>query len=298
MDISRTTFCGANAVEIKTDALQLIVVTDFGPRIAFLGRPGGKNLLLWEPGKHTRGEWDLRGGHRVWVTTPMADECEDTYVPDNGPCDLELLNTGVRVLGAECPINATRRGLEIKVVNDTTVSVDNFLVNTGEMLYSGGIWALTCTLPHENAKYVIPVGDGSSWDAFTLVNFRTWAGHGEGGLDDHQFAVKNDLFTLSPQGKENKRMVQSHRGIIAMTNPVDKITFAKRMDFDPAGQYPLNTNTALYVGPDNFMVEMETMGPERTIKPGQDLHHVETWTLIDGVQPLDDSADAMALFEQ
>ena len=46
-----------------------------------------------------------------------------------------------------------------------------------------------------------------------------------------------------------------------------------------AGNYPMGTNIALYVGPDNFMVEMETMGPVVTVKPGQVLAHRETWVL-------------------
>ena len=51
--------------------------------------------------------------------------------------------------------------------------------------------------------------------------------------------------------------------------------------YEPAGNYPLGTNLALYVGPKNFMVEMETMGAFATLKPGQVLKHRETWLLAD-----------------
>lgn len=297
MKISQTEFTGSKAVEIKTDGLELVVVTDCGPRIAYLGKPGGQNLFLWEPGEHARGSWDLRGGHRVWATTPGADECEDTYAPDNAPCDIEIRNNSLVVTGAESPVNRTRRGMKITILDDNTLEVDNYLINTGELLYSGGVWGLTCSPPKENSRYVIPVGDASSWDVFTVVNFRKWADHGEGGFDDPQFSVQENLFVLEPQGRENKRMVQSHRGIVAMSNPVDKVTFAKKTDYDPAGQYPLNTNMALYVGPGNFMVEMETMGPEKTLKPGDVLHHRETWKLRDGATPLRDSGEVEALFD-
>ncbi|MFO7821402.1 MAG: hypothetical protein R6V56_05035 [Lentisphaeria bacterium] len=295
MDISKFDFMGADAVHIKTSAMQLVVVTEFGPRIAFLGKPDGNNLFLWEPGKHKRGDWDLRGGHRVWVTTPQADESEDAYGPDNDPCDVEMTDKGVRVIGAENTANGTRRGMEITVLDDNTVKVDNFVMNTGELLYSGGVWALTCSLPKENTQYAVPIGDGSSWDTFTSISFREWAGH-QGGFADPQFTIDGDLYKLHPQGKENKRMLQSHRGIAAMSNPVDKVTFAKKVDYNSAGKYPLNTNIALYVGPDNFMVEMETMGPERTIKPGEELHHVETWKLRDEVVALDTGDDVEAIF--
>ncbi len=280
MPIKEATFDGLKAVEITTKEMKLVAVTEFGPRIAFLGKPNGKNILLWALGKYTRGEWDLRGGHRVWVTRPGADENEDTYATDNGPCDVKIRKTSVTVAGAENPANMTRRGMTIKVVDDTTITVDNFVKNTGEMLYSGGVWALTCTLPTRNAQYAVPIGDDSCWNAFTMVAFNEWGGHGKGGFNDKQIEVKKDLVLLKPAGVENKRMLQSHKGIIAMRDSVNKLTFAKKIDFDPAGQYPLNTNIAFYIGPKNFMVEMETMGPEETIKPGATLHHVETWKLV------------------
>ncbi len=86
-------------------------------------------------------------------------------------------------------------------------------------------------------------------------------------------------------------MLQAQAGIIAMHDPVRNLTFAKRSEYNPAARYPLNTNLALYVGSDNFMVEMETMGPQETIKPGGELHHLETWVLKDGARPLTTAAE-------
>ena len=71
MKLAQTEFDGMAAVELTTDALCLVAVAERGPRVAFLGRPGGENLLLWKPGKYGRGDWDLCGGHRVWVTRPV-----------------------------------------------------------------------------------------------------------------------------------------------------------------------------------------------------------------------------------
>ncbi len=272
-------FEGSKAIEIITDNMRLVVVTAFGPRIAFFGKPDGDNLLLWEPGKYTREKWDLAGGHRVWATRPGADENEDTYALDNGPCEFEITDNLVHIIGAENTSNRTRRGLSIKVLDDDCVSIDNFLINTGDMLYSCGIWALTCTIPSKGSQYAIPIGDGSSWDAFNMVFFREWAGHGQGGFNDDQFIVAEDMIIINPKGMENKRMIQAHHGIIAMQDPIRKLTFIKKTDYYPSGKYPMNTNIAVYIGPDNFMVEMETMGPEETIKPGKSLHHAETWLL-------------------
>lgn len=294
--IARTPFEGSAAVELVTPVLRLVAITDVGPRIAHLGLAGGENLLLWKPKKYTRGEWDLRGGHRVWVTRPQADECEDTYAPDNGPCKVEILKDGFRVTGGKSPVNATRRGFSVRAVADDRLEVDNFLINDSDMLSSGGVWALTCTLPGKGARYAIPLGDGSTWDNFSLVHFRTWAGHGKGGFNDPQIAVGDEVLVVTPRGVENKRMVQAPRGILAMSDAARGLTFAKKVDWLPGRQYPLHMNLAFYIGPDNFMVEMETMGPEQTLKPGETLVHRETWVLRKGAVGVDKAAPILKLF--
>lgn len=296
MGFEKTTCNGSEAVQISTATFELAATTCCGPRICRLAPKGGDNILLWEPGKYGREGWDLRGGHRVWATRPGADENEDTYTPDNEPCDVKIDGGSVTITGAPSDRNHTRRGMRISVLGDECIEVDNFVVNEGPMLYSCGVWALTCTLPGGDAEYVVPIGDGSSWDAFTLVSFRTWAGQGQGGFADDQITVTDDLVRIHPRGIENKRAIQSHAGIIAMTSPERNLTFAKKADFDPAGHYPLNTNVAFYIGPDNFMVEMETMGPECTLKPGQELHHVENWTLRNRAVDLDNAETVRNLF--
>ncbi|MBI2497049.1 MAG: hypothetical protein HYV75_03710, partial [Opitutae bacterium] len=147
-------------------------------------------------------------------------------------------------------------------------------------LWSGGLWALTCTVPSARATYTLPLGDGSAWDYATMVTFRTWGGgHGGLGFEDPQFKLTDDALVLRPSGRENKRMIKADPGVIALHDPAQKLLFAIKAAYAPEGNYPLGTNLALYVGPKNFMVEMETMGPAATLKPGQVLKHRETWLL-------------------
>ncbi len=87
-----------------------------GPRIAFFGRPGGENLLLWGPGKYKRKDWELMGGHRLWITRPGADEAEETYSPDNQSSDVSLDTTSFTVTAAMDPGHLTRRGFTITAV--------------------------------------------------------------------------------------------------------------------------------------------------------------------------------------
>ncbi|NLH47290.1 MAG: hypothetical protein GX444_01660 [Myxococcales bacterium] len=286
---------GRQAVELLTPALRLVALYEYGPRLAFFGRPGGDNLLFWNPDLPGRGEWKLRGGHRVWVTRPLGDEGEETYRPDNQPAEFSAQPDGFALTGARDPFNGTRRGLSVRVLGDAALAVDNFVRNDNDVLYSGGVWALTCTLPRAGTRYGVPVGDGATWDAFHMVFFRTWAGH-DGVLQDPQFSFVNDVLVVDPQGKENKRMLQAPRGIMAMSCPARGLTFAKRTGWERNGIYPNGTNVAFYIGPGNFMVELETMGAEVTLKPGETAHNVETWVLRDGATDLDHAEKLVDLF--
>lgn len=278
--ISRIKFEGLDAIELRTAALRVVALTGKGPRLAFWGRPGGDNLLLWKPGKYFRGDWELMGGHRLWAARPGADEAEETYAADNQPCTVKVSARSFTVTGALDPAQKTRRGVTVTATAEGRITLDHFLRNESDMLWSGGLWALTCTVPAARSTYTVPLGDGSAWDYATIVSFRTWGGgHGGVGFGDRQFKFTADAMELRPSGRENKRMLKADAGIIAWHNPAQKLLFAKHAAYDPAGNYPLGTNLAVYIGPKNFMVEMETMGAFATLKPGQVLKHRETWLL-------------------
>lgn len=278
--IKRIQFGGLAAIELRTAQLRLVVLTAKGPRIAFWGRPGDDNLLLWEPGKYRRGKWDLMGGHRLWVARPGADEAEETYATDNQPCAVEIAKNSFTVTAPVDAVNRTQKGIRVTALAADRIEIEHFVTNRSDMLWSGGLWGLTCTVPGEGATYQMPLGDGSTWDYATVVTFRTWGGgHGGVGFGDEQFALTDDAFTLRPAGRENKRMVKADPGVIALHDPSRKLLFAVHAPYQADGQYPLGTNLAFYVGPKNFMVEMETMSPFTTLKPQATLRHTETWVL-------------------
>ena len=286
VSIKRIRFGGLAAVELKTAAVRLVVLTAKGPRIAFWGRPDGENLLLWGPGKYQRKSWELFGGHRLWTARPGADEAEEAYSPDNQPCMVELGKIGFTVTAAMDPVHLTRRGFTITALAPDRLQLEHFLVNDGNMLWSGGLWSITSTVPVGGAQYIVPLGDGSRWDYATVVAVRTWGDdQGAKTFHDPRFEFTADAFRLNPvSGLENKRMIKADAGVIGMHCPDFGLLFAKHAVYDPAGNYPLGTNTALYVGPKSFMVEMETMGPMVTVKPRHTLRHAETWVLRDAKQ--------------
>ncbi len=280
VQIKKIQFDGLEAVEIVTSKVRLIAVTSMGPRIAHFGPRNGNNLLFWDyPRKFHRGDWHLMGGHRIWAMRPDADEAEETYSGDNHPCTVKITARGVDIQGTIDPAFKTRKSIGIKVLSDDTLRIENRITNVSEMLWSGGIWSLTCTLPTARTNYGIPLGREGEWDIFVIGYPKRWGGGQFAPINDKGVRMTENCMTFAPQNHVSKRMVQAPQGIIGMTEPKDKLSFIKKTPFYDGAAYPMGCNIAFYAGKNKFMVEMEAMGPSQTVLPGATISLEETWTL-------------------
>ncbi|HUS32305.1 MAG TPA: hypothetical protein VMZ53_27580 [Kofleriaceae bacterium] len=270
-------FAGHAAVELAAGPARMVVVHDVGPRIAWFGLVGRENLLYWDTaGAHREGAWRLYGGHRLWVTRPLADESAEIHEPDNAPCVVEELEDGVRIRAPRTTLGLEKT-LEVRV-RGAEWSVRHHLRNSSGLLWSGGAWALTCTLPSAETVYRIPLGGGPpTWDIATIIVPLSWGTH-TSRLDDPQISFNGRVMEVRAQSDESKRMVRAPLGTIEMHDAARGL-FRKVSPFDQNGAYPLDANLALYVGPQRFMVEMESMSALRTLAPGMTLEHVEVWTI-------------------
>ncbi len=294
MKVVREVFAGTDALRIATGRAEMLVLTGTGPRIMELKRPKGKNILFQDTEDRAYGNWKLMGGHRIWITRPEADEAEETYADDNDPCEVRKTGNRVTVMGRHHPVFRTRKGMEISETPDGHLLVAGIVRNEGAMLWSGGLWSLTCTDPEGGKTYAIPLGDGSDWDVFGVFIPKKWAGH-TSLVNDPQLEWTEDLLIIRPKGREAKRALQVPRGWIGCHAPKQGCSFFKLTHYQPAARYPLGCNMAFYVGPKNFMVEMETMGPQFTLKPGETLRHEEKWILTEPI-PWSRLADIRRLF--
>jgi hypothetical protein len=297
MDYRSVTFDGLAALEITTAEARMVLVAGAGPRIAFWGRPDGDNLLYWDKDAIERDGWKLMGGHRVWVTRPLADETEDAYRPDNDPCEIETIDGWVQVTSPVDPVLRTRRGIRVRAMRDDTFEIVSFVENSGPMLYSGGVWTPTCIADPGSKEFGILLGDRTqSWDFITIVVPRAWGGH-TSLVNDPQITLSEDWMVVRPAGRELKRMLVAPHGVIAMSDPQGGLSFIKQVGYDPAGQYPLACNLAVYNAPDNLFFEMETYGAQETIPPGHRAILLETWRLMDHKLTWDKPDDFLALLD-
>ena len=186
---------------------------------------------------------------------------------------------GVEVRGEANPAFKIAKTLSVKVLADDTFIVDDRLTNTSEMIWSGGVWGLTCTLPKANTRYGIPLGREGEWDMFVVGYPKRWGGGQTARVDDSAVRMTEDCMLIAPKGRISKRMVQAPQGVIGMTDPGEKISFIKHCEFTDGAMYPMGCNVAFYAGKNNFMVEMEFMGGCQSVLPGQTLGMRETWML-------------------
>lgn len=276
--IRETSFAGLEALELSDGSIRMLVVSSVGPRIAHFALIDRDNLLAWDDdGVHRRKDWRLYGGHRLWLTRPGADEGEETYAPDNARCTVRELPGGVAVTAPPDPAQL-QRTIEVHA-DGPHWRIRHRVRNVGDMLWSGGAWALTCTRPLPETVYRVPLDRGpAGWDVVTLILPRRWGGGHTSALVDPQIELTEEALLARSLGTEAKRMISAPRGTIEMHDPARGL-FSKTATFDRHASYPLGTNLAIYLAPRSFMVEMETMGPLVTLVPDEELVHDEVWTI-------------------
>ncbi len=278
MKIEKTVFDGLEGYLLETSAVRMIVITEVGPRIAWYSKQGEENLLYWHKDGIVRDDWKLYGGHRVWISRPMADESEDTYQTDNDPCKVTLYVDG---LTAETPKTATGlvRGMEIHIIDENKIQVRNYLRNDGSMLYSGGCWSPTCVVADKPIE--IPLGakeENPTWDVVYIAIPRVFAGNVT-AMDDDSVTMQGNTMVLTPKGRCVKRCLRAEQGTIRLR--CNGYVFQKTSPFCEHYAYQMNgCNIAAFIATDNVMAEMETYGAEQTIKPGQTIDNVEQWAMI------------------
>ena len=279
MTWEKTVFDGLEGYSIESGNWKLVVISECGPRIAFLGEKNGENLLYWDRKGVIRGEYHLMGGHRVWISRPMADESEDTYLSDNAPCDVKIDGNSITVTSPAHPVHQLERGMRIEAAEEGCFRVTNFVKNAGGLIYSGGVWSPTCIVP-DGRVLRIPLGeDDTTWDIVKVIIPRVFAGNTI-RLDDPQVTFEGNDMVVRPQGMVCKRCMAAPKGTIEMTWPEKGITFTKTVPYQRFGNYPLDgCNLAVFVGQDNWMAEMESFAPEQPIIPGETVEHTETWRL-------------------
>jgi hypothetical protein len=146
-----------NNIRLSNGTVELILTTDYGPRIMRYGFVGGRNFFKEFPdqlGKSGEPAWVPRGGHRVWIA---PEDPVKSYALDNAPVEVRVAGTTMEAAG---PIELST-GVQKKITvrmseTGTEVEVVHSLRNAGPAACDLAAWALTMMAPGGHGIHGFP----------------------------------------------------------------------------------------------------------------------------------------------
>lgn len=271
-------FLGLPCVELKNEALTLLVTQTVGPRILSLRIHGGENLFAEVPdftldcpgvGKH-----HLWGGHRFWVA---PEDPRTTYLPDDEPPEITPTGRGLKVIQPMQDRTGLQKSMEVILTDPSPdsadVLVEHSLTNLGSATVTCAPWAITQFKP----------GGFAILSPWRIPQDRA------GLRPDRQFTLWPYTDIRSPHIDWGNTDTFVHA---RLTSGALKLGFSQgslayyraRTLFlkASAGMRPPYFNSMECYCNDRFL-ELETVGQVVALEPGQSMKHLELWWVRDNV---------------
>jgi len=267
-----------NCVKMTNGLVELLVTTDFGPRVIHAGLCGMENMFYQDTDKKPLGELmdvfggdihKLYGGHRLWIAPEILPRC---YHPDNKPVTCEPVTNGMKFFASvEDKINIRKSFTIVMAENEAKVTLDHSVENVGLWDIELSLWCITmmdkggkAVMPFTKRKTgLLPNRNITLWDYSEMNDSRVYWGKEYVTLT--QNTTKSNPFKLG-YSNEDGWGAYFNKGQL----------FIKH--FNPAvkGSYPDNGCT-FETFTNDVMLESETLSPMTTIAPGRCAAHKEEW---------------------
>jgi hypothetical protein len=281
-----------NCYRLANDTIDLVITGDVGPRIIRLGFIGEENEFCEVKemlGKTGGDEWRIYGGHRFWHS---PEDPVRTYYPDNAPVSVQEKAGVVHVVQPVEPTTGMQKELDITLSPDEAkVTVVHRMRNLGIWPVELAPWALSVMTTNGTAiipfpprgthpENLLPANTITLWPFTNMADARwTWG--------QKYVLLKQQEGNTVPQ----KVGVMVPDGWAAYAR--NGHLFVKTFDFDPAATYP-DLGCCFETFTNEFMLEVETVGPLTKLEPNGVVEHVETWHLFKGAPVPENDADVEA----
>lgn len=279
-----------NNLRLSNGEAELIITLDVGPRIISYTLAGGKNVFKNyddQMGKTGEKEWQIRGGHRLWVG---PEDLTRTYALDNSLVAYKEIDGGVRLTPPADAEYGIQKEIDVRLApSGGRVSLVHRITNCGQeptdlapwtlsVMAPGGIEVIPLPAKHphpgppKNArspKDYAPTNLMSIWPFFDFTDPRWHFG-------SRYITLRQD------SAKGPTKIGLAHQlGWVAYLN--DGNLFVKRFGYQEGKTYPDGgVNFETFTNED--MLEMESLGPMIKLAPGKSVEHPEQWDLIGNVQ--------------
>ncbi len=289
MKRSKIDWKGEAAALLRTTALELVVTTGAGPRVASLrSRRGTAGNLFLEiaPGDETLGDFLLRGGHRLWHAPEHAVR---TYQPDNDPLGVRELPTGLALTQPVENKTGLQKEMKIELHGPRTVKVTHALTNRGLWPVRCAPWALTMLRAGGYGVLPLPPKGAHPEDLLPTYSLVPWS---YTDLSQPVWDWQRDFIGIdvTKATSPHKLGITFYPGWSAYW--VEGTTFVKQARPVPGASYP-DFGCCFETFTNGAMIELETLGLLAELAPGASATHVEHWTVLDGLpRPSDQAAFA------
>lgn len=270
-----------NCLRLANGDAEVVVSTEFGPRIVGYALAGGANILGLHPHAQvetTLGTWKPYGGHRLWIA---PEDMPNSYAPDNAPVEYAAGEQAQHSVRLTALIEAaTGMQKEITVTLDARgsgVSVAHKITNCGAETVEFAVWALT--IMRSGGEVFIPNEPHAPYGPQTLLPVRNLTCWSYTDFTDERWRFDRDFIRLRVDKNKHEPQkigVLNKQGWI-MYRAAD-LEFVKRFEHVENAVYPdMNSNTEIYAA--GSFIEIETLAPLRRVAPGKQAEHVERWEL-------------------
>jgi hypothetical protein len=256
---------------IENELLRVDYLTTSGPRIIGLyAKKAGLQLFAKTPEAHwptPHGEYYLHGGHRLW-TAPEDPfyTCPEEGVSVFADQGHVLLKSSLDASGLEKEISFD--------LDENCVRLVHRVTWRGSEPVELAPWAITqlqlggmAILPQSQAQGLQPNRNLVLWPYSRLT--------------DERLGIHDDVILVYGRAAAEPFKIGSYNPNGWMAYALGNALFVKRFSLDPKNRYPdLGSNVEAYVK--DSCVELETLGPLKTLHPNESVRHEETWEIHTG----------------
>lgn len=277
--IEKTDFKGwPNSYRISNGEVELVLTSDVGPRIMRYAFVGGQNFFKEftdQLGKSGEKSWQARGGHRLWAA---PEDAVKTYALDNGPVRVEIKGDVVTATQPVESLTGLQKQIIVKLTpQGSAVELVHRITNAGSKPVQLAAWALTMMAqggtgvhgfpPRGKHPQVLNPTNPLVMSAYTDLSDKRW-----------KFTKKYLILRQDPKATEPQKLgsfTNDTWGAYLLGSEL----FVKRTKAPgtPRDYTDLGCSFETFTNAD--FLELETLGPLITLKPGGSVEHIERWSL-------------------
>ena len=275
-------------VSISNGVVEAVVTVEVGPRIIRFGFCGERNLLYndlarrhsfeTEESKALYGDdcrFQFYGGHRLWLSPESGPA---TYYPDNRPVLYGIRPESVCFTPEMQRHNHMQLGLELMLSEGSSdMMVVHTVTNRSKRDVTLSLWAVTMMAP--GGLEIIPQNRGGE----QFLPNRVLVLWPYSNPKDQRLHWGQRFLTLDHSKSSGLERSSFKIGVDNLVGwaayALDGLALLKRYVHNTRTPYPdFGASFETYLNAD--FLEMETLSPLTTIRPGETLRHVENFSLF------------------